>query len=127
MKMLWKRLKLLEVKRNSNQTRMDFYAVLVPTFLSRELFKNNRDLKGLTDKFKVQTTLKDYLYDSRTALIARIIREIQENTEEDLEYNINIFKENVLDLMEKKGLDNTNEVTKIINKYSRNHKEEADE
>lgn len=125
--MLWKRLKLLEVKRNSNQTRMDFYAVLVPTFLSRELFKNNRDLKGLIDKFKVQTTLKDYLYDSRTALIARVIREIQENTEEDLEYNINIFKENVLDLMEKKGLDNTNEVTKIINKYSRNHKEEADE
>ena len=125
--MLWKRIKLLEVKRNSNQTRMDFYAVLVPTFLSRELFKNNRDIKEMTDKFRVETSLKDYLYDSRTALLARIIREVQGNTEEDLEYNVKIFKASALDIMEKKGFENTSEVTKIINKYSRNNKEEPDE
>ncbi|MHB0801407.1 hypothetical protein PVK73_17500 [Bacillus thuringiensis] len=127
MKMLWKRIKFLEIKKNSSQTRMDFYAVLVPTFLSRELFKNNRDIKEVTDRFRVETSLKDYLYDSRTALVARIIREVQDSTEEDLDYNVNIFKERVLDIMEKKGLENTNEVTKIINKYSRNNKEEIDE
>ncbi len=89
--MLWKRIKFLEIKKNPSQTRMDFYAVLVPTFLSRELFKNNRDIKEVTDRFRVETSLKDYLYDSRTALVARIIREVQDSTEEDLEYNVNVF------------------------------------
>jgi len=124
---LWKRLKLLEVKRDSNQTRMDLYAVLIPIFLSRELFKNNRDIKEVTDKLRMKTSIKDYLYDSRTALIARIIREIQGNTEEDLEYNVEVFKEISLNILEQKEIVNTSEVTRIINKYSRNNKGEPNE
>ncbi|ETT37531.1 hypothetical protein C161_13508 [Paenibacillus sp. FSL R5-192] len=127
MRALWKRIKLLEVKKDSNQTRMDFYGVLIPTLLSRKLFKNNKDLKELTNKFKVQTEIRDYLYDNRTALIAKLIREFEKNTKEELEYNVKLFKKIVLEMIDKTGDISTNEVTHIINKYSRNHKEELDE
>lgn len=127
MKMLWKRVKLLEIRRDSNQTKMDFYAVLIPTFLSKELFKSNREIKEVTDKFRVKTSIKDYLFDSRTALLARLIREVEGNSEEELEYNINVFKQNTLALMEEKGLETASDVTKIINKYSRNNKDDQNE
>ncbi|MNO38127.1 hypothetical protein D3C76_282220 [compost metagenome] len=124
---LWKRIKLLEVRKDSNQTKMDFYAVLIPTLLSREIFKNNREIKELIDKLKTKTSIKDYLYDSRTALIARIIREIQSNADEDLVINIKVFKEITLNLLEQKELIHTNEVTNIINRFSRNNKEEKND
>ncbi|MBU5351371.1 hypothetical protein KQI74_03705 [Paenibacillus barcinonensis] len=127
MRVLWKRIKLLEVKKDSSQTRMDFYGVLIPTLLSRKLFKSNKDLKELTNKFKVQTEIRDYLYDNRTALIAKIIREFEKNTKEELEYNVKVFKKKVLEMIDQTGDLSTNEVTHIINKYSRNQWEDQDE
>lgn len=126
MMILWKRIKLLEVKRDIEQTKMDFYAVLIPTILSKEIFRNNNDIKALSEKLKVEKSLKDYLYDSRTALLARIIREVEANTEENLKFNISTFKKVTLDLLEYKGLVHTNEVTQIINRFSRNNKENKD-
>ncbi|MNN94724.1 hypothetical protein D3C81_2133990 [compost metagenome] len=76
---------------------------------------------------KTKTSIKDYLYDSRTALIARIIREIQSNADEDLVINIKVFKEITLNLLEQKELIHTNEVTNIINRFSRNNKEEKND
>ncbi|WCT53834.1 hypothetical protein PQ456_11475 [Paenibacillus kyungheensis] len=117
---------MLEVKRDIEQTKMDFYAVLIPTILSKEIFRNNNDIKALSEKLKVEKSLKDYLYDSRTALLARIIREVEANTEENLKFNISTFKKVTLDLLEYKGLVHTNEVTQIINRFSRNNKENKD-
>ncbi|MCR8645670.1 hypothetical protein NV379_23805 [Paenibacillus sp. N1-5-1-14] len=97
--------------------------MLIPTLLSREIFKNNREIKELIEKLKLKISIKDYLFDSRTALIARVIREIQSDSEEDLEFNIEVFKKTTIKLLEQKDLIHTNEVTNIINKFSRNSKE----
>ncbi|OME04670.1 hypothetical protein BSK64_15610 [Paenibacillus odorifer] len=126
MKILWKKVRQLSIKREVEQSKMDLYSVLIPTILSTEIFKNNRDIKELVDLLKVQD-LKDYLYDSRTALLARLIREIQKNNEEDLNFNINEFKKKSLDIIERKNLIEQSEITGFINKYSRNNKGELDE
>lgn len=127
MKTLWKRLKFFEYQPNSKQNKMEFYAVLIPVFLSTEMFKHNHDLEELVEKFRVNTRIKSYLYDSRTALIARLIREINKNSEEELKFNMTIFKEYSLGIIEKKGLTSSNDITKIINKYSRNNKDGKNE
>lgn len=125
-KLLWKKVRTLDYKeQNPEQLRMYFYAVLIPSILSKELFKRNNDIKELVDNFKVKNKIKDYLYISRTALLAKLIREIEEIEIEMLQYNVQIFKEYIEDLFITKELINIESanVTKIINKYSRNHSE----
>ncbi|WP_440603286.1 hypothetical protein [Bacillus sp. GB_SG_008] len=125
MKLLWKNIKTLDYKQNPEQIKMDFYSVLIPTILSREVFNKNKDVKELVDKFKVKKKVKDYLYISRTALLARLIREIEDAENDVLQYNVKMFKEYVEELLISKGLINydSTSVTKIINKYSRNQSE----
>ncbi|MFC5558911.1 hypothetical protein ACFPN4_07265 [Ureibacillus thermophilus] len=127
MKILWKKIRQLNIKRDINQTKMDFYSVLIPTILSTEIFKRNEDIRELVELFKVKISIKDYLYANRTALLARLIREIQECDEKNLEYNIKQFRKKTLSLIEEKGLINSSEVTEFINKYSRNKKVEINE
>ncbi|QSB09089.1 hypothetical protein JTI58_19035 [Lysinibacillus fusiformis] len=122
MKLLWKKSKNLVLKDSIDLTKMDFYALLVPTILSAEIFDKNIDLKVLVENFKVEKPIKDYLYDNRTALLARLIREIERSDEESLSYNILILND-FLDQVFKLSLQNDIELinaVKLLNKYSRN-------
>lgn len=119
MKQLWRRIRLLEFKNDISLVKMDFYAVIIPTVLSTKMFKRNIDLKKLIDSLILANPIKDYLYGNRTALLARLLREIENNDELILKKNIAIFKEEVIGLMESNGLVEPSDVTKFINKYSR--------
>lgn len=120
MKVLWRRIKQLEMKNDIDQTKMDFYSVLVPTILSTDIFKRNPDIREVVELMKVKKGIGDYLYDNRTALLARLIREIEKSDREDLAINIDNFKMKILELIEQKQLIDPSDVTKFINKYSRN-------
>lgn len=120
MKVLWRRIKQLEMKNDVDQTKMDFYSVLVPTILSTDIFKKNQDIREVVELMKVKRRIGDYLFDNRTALLARLIREIERNDSEDLAVNIDNFKMKILELIEQKQLIDSSDVTKFINKYSRN-------
>jgi len=111
------------MKNDMDQTKMDFYSVLVPTILSTDIFKRNIDIKEVVELMKVKISIGDYLYDNRTALLARLIREIEKNDKEELDNNIDNFKVKILGLIEQKQLIDPSEVTKLINKYSRNKEE----
>ena len=113
---LLKKVNSLDTRKNEEQLKLEFYSVVIGVILSTDLFKKNKDLKVLFDEFKVEIPLKDYLYDSRTALLARVIREIESSEKEILAFNIRLVREFMDSLETKKP----NEITDLINKYSRN-------
>ncbi|MFI8624998.1 MULTISPECIES: hypothetical protein [Bacillus] len=120
MKILWRRIRLLESNSDIDHVKMEFYSVLIPVLLSKEIFQYNKDIKELLELFKFENTIGEYLFSNRTALVAKVIREIDRNKIEDINFNISIFKEFVLKVIEEKQLVDFSETTKFINKYSRN-------
>lgn len=122
MRLLWKKSKNLFLKDNIEYTKMDFYALLVPTILSTEIFDRNIDIKKLVDYFEVEKPIKDYLYDNRTALLAKLIREIERSDAKVLSYNIEVLKRFLDDNFKVSQQDNIDLVNTVnlLNKYSRN-------
>lgn len=119
MNLLLRKINLLDTRKNTEQLKMEFYSVIIGVILSKDLFGKNHDLKVLLEMFKVSLPLRDYLYDSRTTLIARVIREIESSERETLIYNVNLIREFVFD---RDNEETSNDVVDLINKYSRNKK-----
>ena len=71
------RTKLNHLNRRSNpeQLRVELFSCLTYIFLSKEYFKNNKDIVEFNKALQID--LKDYVYKSRTLLVARMNREIQ--------------------------------------------------
>lgn len=83
-------------KLNFSSTRMDIISIFVEICLSTKLFKNNPDLKPFIDVVFngfVKENLPDYLYKSRTQLLARCIRILKKMED----HQINIFYNRLLD------------------------------
>jgi len=99
---------------------MEFYSVLIPVLLSKKIFKYNIDIKEMLKLFKFKNPIGEYLYANRTALVAKVIREVDRNDIEDINHNISAFKKFVLKVIEEKQLVDSSEITKFVNKYSRN-------
>ena len=110
---------------------MDLYSTLIPYLLSTEKFKRNSEIKNFTNRLKLKRELKDYLFASRTQIVARMVREIENFDEFLLKENIRAFKEyNLMEHNETssdiktekvgKKLGAEDRILKTINKYSRN-------
>ncbi len=120
MKILWRRIRQLEPNSEIDQIKMEFYSVLIPVLLSKKIFEYNIDIKEMLKLFKFKNPIGEYLYANRTALVAKVIREVDRNEIEDINHNISVFKKFVLKVMEEQQLVDASEATKFINKYSRN-------
>lgn len=120
MKLLWRRIRQLEPDSEIDQVKMEFYSVLIPVLLSKKIFKYNIDIKEMLKLFKFKNPIGEYLYANRTALVAKVIREVDRNDIEDINHNISAFKKFVLKVIEENQLVDSSEITKFINKYSRN-------
>lgn len=120
MKLLWRKIRQLEPNSEINHLKMEFYSVLIPVLLSKKIFEYNIDIKEMLNLFNFKNPIGEYLYANRTALVAKVIREVDRNEIEDINHNIMAFKKFVLKVMEEKQLVDASETTKFINKYSRN-------
>lgn len=120
MKLLWRKIRQLEPNSEINHLKMEFYSVLIPVLLSKKIFEYNIDIKEMLNLFNFKNPIGEYLYANRTALVAKVIREVDRNEIEDINHNIKAFKKFVLKVMEEKQLVDASETTKFINKYSRN-------
>ncbi|MDO6355259.1 hypothetical protein Q3V94_09325 [Caloramator sp. CAR-1] len=75
-------------KLNMSQSKLLFMGIIYEIILRKDLFPKNEDLKGFINNIFIQYFIdkepfKDYLYDTRTLLGARIQKKIQT----DLDYN----------------------------------------
>lgn len=78
------RLLLLKYKeeKNADIKKSLSYSITISLFLSKDIFSRNVDIKEFLIKNEI--LLKDYLFQSRTALIGRIIRIIEDMEISDL-------------------------------------------
>lgn len=123
--------------KEEDQLRMDLYSTMIPFLLSKEKFKRNDDIKEFTNQLKLKKEMKDYLFASRTQIVARIVREVEDFDEIQMKENIKIFKRYSSSNNSNQPLqkDNRNtarqtkaeeKILKMMNKYSRN-KDNKDE
>lgn len=78
---------IISNRLNMSQSKLLFMGLIYEIILRRDLFPNNSNLKPFINKvvmkyLSVDEPFKDYLYDSRTLLGARI----QKNIQSDVEY-----------------------------------------
>lgn len=130
-KQLQKKIESLSINKEEETMRLELYGTLIPFLLSREEFKRNSDVRNFTDKLIIKKELKDYLFASRTQIVARIAREIENYDEEQLRKNIVILKNQLLnkkDFIEENNKLNTTKrqskaeekILRMMDKYSRN-------
>ncbi|MFQ6322533.1 hypothetical protein [Lactococcus garvieae] len=129
-KQLKRKINSLSLNKNEEDMRLDLYSTLIPFLLSKEEFKRNADVRVFTDQLIIKKELKDYLFASRTQIVARIVREIESYDEEQLINNIEILKKYALNekVQEKrkeiprdeKQSKAEEKILRMLNKYSRN-------
>ncbi len=80
-------------KKKPERLRVDMYGFLVCIILDFRLFKKNSDLHNILDRLVLEKNIKDYLYASRTQLLARIIREFNKMDDVTIRKNLQIFSD----------------------------------
>ena len=65
----------LDGKTNEEKLRINLYSIMTTVLLSKNIFKKNMDISLFMIKLNIE--FKEYVYRSRTSLIARMIREIE--------------------------------------------------
>lgn len=135
---LEKKIQKLSTDKDEFQLKMDLYSTMIPFLLSTVNFRRNNDIKDFTNQLNLKKEMKDYLFVSRTQIVARIVREIEDFNETQLKENIKIFKSynssNINNIIEhsnrnisRKNKNKAEEkILKMMDKYSRN-KDSIDE
>ncbi|MGG4263722.1 hypothetical protein [Peribacillus simplex] len=128
-RIIYNTLSRLKKEKNIEYVRFYLYGFFSGFVLSKESFKNNKDIKAMVEEFNLD--FKDYIFDSRTLVTSRIIRHIESLDPNELEefkkkcityielkFNSDLLlnKPNI----ESKTPKNENYVKKIVEKYKRN-------
>ena len=135
---LEKRIQKLSLDKDQQILKMDLYSTMIPFLLSKERFIKNIDIRDFTDRLNLNKEMKDYLFASRTQIVARMVREIDSFDDSQMHENVNFFKKYVLDHKENSDVEKNNrnssrqskdeeKIVKMINKYSRNKGKGKDE
>ncbi|AUJ25174.1 hypothetical protein [Virgibacillus dokdonensis] len=121
-----RRINLIDTRVKENDLRLELYATLIPLLLSKEVFQNNKEISNFTDKLILKKTLRDYVFRSRSQIVARISREIEEYSKAQLAHAVKVMKEHISSENLTKGESyfksdkKTEKIVSTINKYSRN-------
>ncbi|WP_395390612.1 MULTISPECIES: hypothetical protein [Levilactobacillus] len=66
----------LDKRTDKERVRYSLYSIYINILLSKSLFQKNDDIKKLSSELNF--SLKDYVYRSRTLIIARYVKKIEE-------------------------------------------------
>lgn len=67
---------------NTDLLRLELYSIITDVFLSKEYFTKNSDIVNFIDEIDLQYA--NYLFKSRTLLLARILRDINKADKDEL-------------------------------------------
>lgn len=97
--------------------------VLAKIILDKSLIKKNIDLKPISLEIS-GNVYRDYLFESRTALFARMTKDVYINLERDRQYDLVIRLQNVVNTLVNTDNEDTNQ-NSIINESTPTPKESA--
>lgn len=115
---LFKRINLLDNRLNIESQRYNLYSILPEYILSFSFFPTNRDIKYFIVSVGLDSEFKEYLYASRTLLLARLIRVISSSEKETLILFNNVIKDHILEF-DSKDNPSKDKLVNLLNKYSR--------
>lgn len=121
-----------KLKRNDRLTdelelKSNTFSIFILTLLSKEIFPRNNDIQFFIKQFSFAGQFKEYLFASRTQLIARLIRIIDSSEPDQLKhYNQTLMryfeveeKKKNIEKYDKKEVD---EIINTLNRFSRKKK-----
>jgi hypothetical protein len=119
------KIKKIQDISNPDSLRYELYAIFVSLLLSKEAFKNNKEINVFMNLFGI--TFKEYIMKSRTQIMAKTIRLLEKADVSSLESYKGILnniyvsnnQNNSFETKEKKQ-PSDNYMNNILNKYSRN-------
>lgn len=120
------RIKNLQDINSPDLMRYELYAILTTLVLSKEEFKANKEISDFLNSLGIN--FKEYVFNTRTLIIARTLRIIEQADIDRLESYKKVLKQLYLDdTNDNKNSDQKdkkkpteNYMNKILNKYSRN-------
>lgn len=112
-------LEQLDMRTHPERLRYKLYPIYINLLLNKNFFKNNIDIKPLCNDLSL--AFKDYVYRSRTLLVARIIRSIELADQKDLLTYVKVAKKYIYAYTDKvENTDkNTNNDSNFIDKFGR--------
>ncbi|WP_413487039.1 hypothetical protein [Carnobacterium maltaromaticum] len=123
-------IKTLTIHKKEEDIRLQLFGALLPMLLSKDIFKKNSDVKPFIDSLMLESEFKNYLYASRTQIVAKMARELEKINKESMNNVILIMQENISNYElnkdsnckneKKQSETNINNITAVLNKYSRN-------
>lgn len=114
-------LQQLDTRTNPERIRYKLYPIYTNLLLNKNFFKSNNDIKHLCNCLSL--TFKDYVYRSRTLLVARIIRSIERADQKDLLTYVEVAQKYIYAYNDKaeKNIKNSNTKSNFIDKFGRNN------
>lgn len=111
---------------NIDVLRFELYSIIVDIFLSKEYFNRNSDIITFTNAINYQ--YNDYLFKSRTLLLARILRDINKAEKDELLLIMRTLQHLLFNHIESdtiiKGKKQKNYVDSIIKQFKRGNENE---
>lgn len=90
----------IDKRSGTDQIRLSLYSIITVILLSKEVFKKNIDIVPFIDSLNLN--YKEYIFKSRTLLVARVIRYIEKAEHEDLLLFIEVCKQLMFPDLDKK-------------------------
>ncbi|MER2226155.1 MAG: hypothetical protein ABS916_03780 [Carnobacterium sp.] len=81
---------VLNKKSNEDKLRINLYTIMITAILSQKVFEKNSDIPKFISKLNIN--YKDYVYRSRTLIVARMIREIESSDKNKLLFFVSELK-----------------------------------
>ena len=106
---------VLNKKSNEDKLRINLYTIMITAILSQKVFEKNSDIPKFILKLDIH--YKDYVYRSRTLIVARMIREIESSDKNKLLFFVSELKK----LLFESNNDNNNVKKSSLQKKSANN------
>ncbi|WP_052098196.1 hypothetical protein [Paenibacillus stellifer] len=128
---IYKKIEGLRKIKNPELIRFELFSILTSLLLSKNVFKNNSEIVSFLSSLNIE--FKEYVFKSRTLILARVLRTVENLDESMLEMYMNIL-ENMLirktedteevqnkETKQRNEKNSTNNyIEEILKKYSRN-------
>lgn len=116
------KVKSIQFVEDIDLLRFEMYGIFTTIILSKEIFKNNKEIKNFIDLFSIDS--KPYMLKSRTIILSKVIRHIEKIDKVELvEYRKKLKEIYITNKYESNTISNKKEknyMETLLKKYSRN-------
>lgn len=106
----------LDKKSNEEKLRINLYTIMITAILSKKIFKKNSDIPEFITKLNL--SYKEYVFKSRTLIVARIVREVENADKQKLLFFVSELKELLFENNSNNSIKSSHSKTKITSENS---------